>query len=96
MHLASSGIDVWSVQLHGAVLRYVRLTLLAQSLSLEVSLGRDLQAVQKQIQRRQALLSYRRYARFRFKLITSTHWEHSYPVVCGSDPPSPRRSVGHQ
>ena len=38
-------------------MRYVRLTPLAQSLSLEASLGRDLQAVQKQTQAAKASLA---------------------------------------
>ena len=51
MYLASCGIDVWRIQLHGcwrscAVLRCVRLSLVAQSLSRVASLGK---AVQKQI-----------------------------------------------
>jgi integrase len=54
MHLASSGIDVWRIQLHGrwgsdAVLRYVRLAPLAGHLSLEASLGKDLKTVQAAI-----------------------------------------------
>ena len=54
MYVASCGIDAQTIQLHGrsgsrAVLRYVRLSPLAQSLSLVASLGKDLQAVQKQI-----------------------------------------------
>ena len=59
MCLASCGIDVWRLQLHGrwgsrAVLRDVRLSPVAMSLSLEASLGRDLPAVQKQILRTKA------------------------------------------
>ena len=50
MWMASSGIDIWRIQLHGrwassAVLKYVPLAPLARSLSLEVSLGRDLSHV---------------------------------------------------
>ena len=54
VHLAMSGIDVWRIQLHGrwgssAVLRYVQLSPLAPSLSLEASLGRDLRQMQTAI-----------------------------------------------
>ena len=52
--LASSGIDVWRIQLHGrwgsdTVLRYVRLAPLGNSLALEASLGRDLTEVRTAI-----------------------------------------------
>ena len=51
MHLASSGIDVWRIQLHGrwgssSVLRYIRLSPLASTLSQEAALGKDLSQVQ--------------------------------------------------
>lgn len=52
--LASSGIDVWRIQLHGrwgsdTVLKYVRLAPLGKSLALEASLGRDLTEVRRAI-----------------------------------------------
>ena len=52
--LASSGIDVWRIHLHGrwgsdTVLRYVRLAPLGNSLALEASLGRDLTEVRTAI-----------------------------------------------
>lgn len=54
MWLASSGIDIWRIQLHGrwgssAVVKYVRLAPLARSLALEVSFGRDLSDVRTAI-----------------------------------------------
>ena len=54
MHLAASGIDVWRIQLHGrwgssAVLRYVRLSPLASSISQEAALGRDLSKIQDKL-----------------------------------------------
>ena len=52
--LASCGIDIWRIQLHGrwgssSVLRYIRLSPLAPTLALEAALGRDLRQVQKAI-----------------------------------------------
>ena len=52
--MASCGIDVWRIQLHGrwgsaSVLRYIRLSPLAPSLALEAALGRDLRQVQDAI-----------------------------------------------
>ena len=52
--MASCGIDVWRIQLHGrwgsaSVLRYIRLSPLAPSLALEAALGRDLRQVQEAI-----------------------------------------------
>ena len=54
VHLAKAGIDTWRIQLHGrwgssTVLRYVKLSPLASSLSMEASLGRDLRHVQSSI-----------------------------------------------
>ena len=54
MFLASSGIDVWRIQIHGrwgsaTVLKYVRLAPLTKSLALEVSLGKDLTDVRSAI-----------------------------------------------
>ena len=54
VHLAKAGIDIWRIQLHGrwgsnAVLRYVQLSPLSASLSIEASLGRDLKHMQAQI-----------------------------------------------
>ena len=52
--MASSGIDIWRIQIHGrwgssTVLRYVRLAPLTKSLALEVSLGKDLTDVRAAI-----------------------------------------------
>ena len=62
MWLASSGIDVWRIQLHGrwgsdTVLRYVRLAPLAKSLALEVSLGKDLSNVRTALLQAKATLA---------------------------------------
>ena len=62
MLLASSGIDIWRIQLHGrwgsdTVLQYVRLAPLAKSLALEVSLGKDLSDVQTALLQAKATLS---------------------------------------
>ena len=62
MFLASSGIDIWRIQIHGrwgsaTVLRYVRLAPLAKSLALEASLGKDLSEVRTAILDAKATLS---------------------------------------
>ena len=62
MWLASSGIDVWRIQLHGrwgseTVLRYVRLAPLAKSLALEASLGKDLSEVRSALLQAKATLA---------------------------------------
>lgn len=62
MFLASSGIDVWRIQIHGrwgsdTVLKYVRLAPLTKSLALEVSLGRDLTDVRAAILSAKATLA---------------------------------------
>ena len=62
-YLASCGIDVWRIQLHGcwgpgAVRRCVRLSPLAPSLSLQASVGRELEALQNQILAAKAKLSF--------------------------------------
>ena len=62
MWLASSGIDVWRIQLHGrwgsdTVLRYVRLAPLAKSLAIEVSLGKDLSNVRTALLQAKATLA---------------------------------------
>jgi hypothetical protein len=54
MFFASSGIDIWWIQIHGRwgsamVLRYVRLAPLAKSLALEASMGKDLSDVRSAI-----------------------------------------------
>ena len=62
MWLASSGIDVWRIQLHGrwgsdTVLRYVRLAPLAKSMALEASLGKDLSDVRSALLHAKATLA---------------------------------------
>ena len=62
MWLASSGIDVWRIQLHGrwgsdTVLRYVRLAPLAKNMALEASLGKDLSEVRSALLHAKATLA---------------------------------------
>ena len=57
--MASSGIDVWRIQLHGrwgssTVLRYVRSAPLATNLALEATLKRDLEAIREEVRACQA------------------------------------------
>lgn len=52
IHLASCGIGVWRIQLHGrwgsdAILRYIKLAPLYSSLAVEAALGRDLKSVRE-------------------------------------------------
>ena len=62
IHLASSGIDVWRIQLHGrwgssAVLRYVRLSPLSSSMSTEAAIGKDLSVIQNKLKQAKAQLA---------------------------------------
>ena len=80
MYLASCGIDVWRIQLHGrhgsrTVLRYIRFSPLAQFLSLDATLGRELHAVQKQILADKASLAQLQAPRSLPEI--QTHYKHS-------------------
>ena len=62
VYMASSGIDIWRIQLHGrwgsaAVLRYVKLAPLSSSIAVETSLGRDLRTLRQALAGAQAASS---------------------------------------